>query len=188
VPHDQQSIEQAKRDCRHDKQIHRPRSPWQNAFAERLIGSAPNQAREWNNRTSTDQTRLQASLISRKHCAIRPHLPAGLGFRTGTPEIGDQDAREMAGHRLGEQHAPSHGAGGSRLRIAGPVGPAGRARLHLWVRGDRSDSPPGPAGSWLIERFRSQVTPEQKKLALRRPTKPATLRREQPQGRRKSRK
>ena len=52
----------------------------------------------------------------------------------------------------------------------------------------RSDSPPGPAGSWLIERFRSQVTPEQKKLELRRPTKPATLRREQPQGRRKSRK
>jgi DNA-binding transcriptional LysR family regulator len=52
----------------------------------------------------------------------------------------------------------------------------------------RSDSPPGPAGSWLIERFRGQVTPEQKKLALRRPTKPATLRRERPQGRRKSRK
>jgi DNA-binding transcriptional LysR family regulator len=50
----------------------------------------------------------------------------------------------------------------------------------------RSDSPPGPAGAWLIERFRSQVTPEQKKLELRRPTKPATLRREQ--GRRKSRK
>src|ERR1700722_6488371 len=69
VPHDQQSIEQAKRDCRHDKQIHRrdavgmiadkgspalrrrvramgirdkptaPASPWQNGFAERLIGS-----------------------------------------------------------------------------------------------------------------------------------------------------
>jgi DNA-binding transcriptional LysR family regulator len=52
----------------------------------------------------------------------------------------------------------------------------------------RSDSPPGPAGSWLVERFRSQVTPEQKKVGLGRPTKPASLRREQPQGRRKSRK
>jgi DNA-binding transcriptional LysR family regulator len=52
----------------------------------------------------------------------------------------------------------------------------------------RSDSPPGPAGSWLIERFRSQVTPERKKPELRRRTKPATLRREQPQGKRKSRK
>jgi len=26
---------------------------------------------------------LQASLIRQKHCAIRPHLPAGLGFRQG---------------------------------------------------------------------------------------------------------
>jgi DNA-binding transcriptional LysR family regulator len=52
----------------------------------------------------------------------------------------------------------------------------------------RSDSPPGPAGSWLIERFRSQVTPEQREPKLRRPTKPATLRRKQPKGIRKSRK
>jgi DNA-binding transcriptional LysR family regulator len=52
----------------------------------------------------------------------------------------------------------------------------------------RSDSPPGPAGSWLIERFRSQVTLEQKKLELRGPTKSATRRREQPRRRRKSRK
>jgi hypothetical protein len=26
---------------------------------------------------------LQASLIRQKHCAIRPHVPAGLGFRQG---------------------------------------------------------------------------------------------------------
>jgi DNA-binding transcriptional LysR family regulator len=52
----------------------------------------------------------------------------------------------------------------------------------------RSDSPPGPAGSWLIERFRSQVTPEQGEPKLRRPTKPATLHRKQPKGLRKSRK
>jgi hypothetical protein len=29
------------------------------------------------------QTRPQASLISKKHCAVRPHLPAELGFRQG---------------------------------------------------------------------------------------------------------
>jgi hypothetical protein len=40
-------------------------------------------ARDRNNKTSTDQTRLQASLIRQKHCAIRPHLPAELGFRQG---------------------------------------------------------------------------------------------------------
>jgi len=33
--------------------------------------------------TIADQTRPQASLISTKHCVIRPHLPAGLGFRQG---------------------------------------------------------------------------------------------------------
>ena len=33
--------------------------------------------------TSANQTRLQASLIRPKHCAIRPQLPAGLGFRQG---------------------------------------------------------------------------------------------------------
>jgi hypothetical protein len=32
-------------------------------------------------KTSTDQTMLQASLIRQKHCAIQPHVPAGLGFR-----------------------------------------------------------------------------------------------------------
>jgi DNA-binding transcriptional LysR family regulator len=53
----------------------------------------------------------------------------------------------------------------------------------------RSDSPPGPAGSWLIERFRSQATPpEQKKPNLGRATKPATLHRRQPKGGRKFRK
>ncbi len=40
-----------------------------------------NVARDRNNKTSTDQTRLQASLIRQKYCAIRPHLLAGFGFR-----------------------------------------------------------------------------------------------------------
>ena len=52
----------------------------------------------------------------------------------------------------------------------------------------RSDAPHGPAGSWLIERFRSQATPQQIKPEPRRPTKPATLRRQKSQARRKSRK
>jgi hypothetical protein len=43
------------------------------------------ETRDRNNKTSTDQTRLQASLIRQKHCAIRPHLPAGLDFRQGQP-------------------------------------------------------------------------------------------------------
>ena len=46
-------------------------------------------ARGRNNNTSTDQTRLQASLIRQKHCAIRPHLPAGLGFRQGQVHSAD---------------------------------------------------------------------------------------------------
>src|SRR5258708_37581389 len=47
--------------------------------------------RRWRSpRTSTDQTRLQASLISQKHCAIRPHLPAELGFRQGQPEAAER--------------------------------------------------------------------------------------------------
>ena len=43
--------------------------------------SASSEARDRNNKTSTDQTKLQASLIRQKHRAIRPHVPAGLGFR-----------------------------------------------------------------------------------------------------------
>jgi DNA-binding transcriptional LysR family regulator len=42
----------------------------------------------------------------------------------------------------------------------------------------RSDSPPGPAGSWLIERFRSQTTAGQKKSKASHPTKSTTLRRQ----------
>jgi hypothetical protein len=38
-------------------------------------------ARDRNDRTSTDQTKLQASLIRQKYCAILLHLLAGLGFR-----------------------------------------------------------------------------------------------------------
>jgi hypothetical protein len=45
--------------------------------------SASSVARDRNNPTSANQTRLQASLIRPKHCAIRPQLPAGLGFRQG---------------------------------------------------------------------------------------------------------
>src|SRR5260370_38207394 len=45
--------------------------------------SASDETRGRNNNTSTDQTRLQASLMTQKHCAIRPHVPAGLGFRQG---------------------------------------------------------------------------------------------------------
>jgi DNA-binding transcriptional LysR family regulator len=51
----------------------------------------------------------------------------------------------------------------------------------------RSDSPPGPAGSWLIERFRLQATREQNEPKFRRPTKPVTPRRRQPRGGRKTR-
>jgi hypothetical protein len=47
-----------------------------------LINAVPN-AGDRNNMTSTDQTRLQDSLISQKHRAIRPHLRAGLDFRQG---------------------------------------------------------------------------------------------------------
>jgi DNA-binding transcriptional LysR family regulator len=74
---------------------------------------------------------------------------------------------------------------GSLVRLDPPGALAFTYRLEAIYR---SDSPPGPAGSWLIERFRNQATPEQKKLKPRKPAKPATLRREQPQGRRKSRK
>src|SRR5260370_41159220 len=45
--------------------------------------SASDETRGRNNNTSTAQTRLQASLMTQKHCAIRPHVPAGLGFRQG---------------------------------------------------------------------------------------------------------
>ena len=41
-----------------------------------------------------EQTRLQASLIRQKHCAIRPHLPAELRFRQG------QDEHALAGEAV----------------------------------------------------------------------------------------
>jgi hypothetical protein len=35
----------------------------------------------------SNQARLQASLIRPKHCAIRPQLPAGLGFRRDSDQV-----------------------------------------------------------------------------------------------------
>src|SRR6476661_7720302 len=49
----------------------------------RIRISACSEARDRNNKASIDQTRLQASLIRHKHCAIWPHLPVGLDFRQG---------------------------------------------------------------------------------------------------------
>jgi hypothetical protein len=47
-----------------------------------------NEARDRNNKISTDQTKLRASLIRQKHCAIRLHLPAGSDFRQEQGNIG----------------------------------------------------------------------------------------------------
>jgi DNA-binding transcriptional LysR family regulator len=60
--------------------------------------------------------------------------------------------------------------------------PGARAFTYWFEAIHRTDSPPGPAGSWLIERFQNQAAPEQPRPKLRSRTGP-TL---QQQRRRKS--
>jgi DNA-binding transcriptional LysR family regulator len=104
---------------------------------------------------------------ARKHVQLvltdRSPLTAGqdfqvLGERTWRlADLGAKHALLLAG--VGWGGMPEHVVrgdieAGRLVELDLPDGPMGAYRLHAAYR---TDSPPGPAAQWLIERFRSQV-------------------------------